>query len=164
MHLARMPTRRRLTGSRIYIFSCRADDGLIELNQVAARVGEYSEHDGSSGRRRLGEHHTFRTQARELTGKVTHLERGQGNPLLEHRLLKALPGGVGIRLERQLQVARRFRRRDRDPSILTDRKILALHKTENVRIESDGLLLIIHHDARQLDAHASLREWFSGVS
>ncbi len=48
-----------------------------------------------------------------------------------------------------------FRRHDRDPSVFAaDRNVVLLHEAEHLRIEPQGLFLILDHDARQLDSHS----------
>src|SRR6185436_18962850 len=102
------------------------------------------------------ERHTMTRQTPELLGEVRDLERGERNTLREHRALKRFARRVGIRLERQLDIVGAVRRRDGDPAKLADRDVVLLSKAKDVRVEPQSLLLVVDHDARQLDAHRYL--------
>jgi hypothetical protein len=95
---------------------------------------------------------------------VLHLERGRRYPLFEQALLKCLSDGIGVGLERQLQIGRPFRRDDGDPPVLPDRKIVLRHETEHACVEREGLVLIVDQNARQLDSHVRESRRHTAVS
>src|SRR4051812_7617900 len=60
---------------------------LVDLDQVPARVREDGHRDGPHPRRLLREDDAGLLEALGLGGDVARHERGEGDPLIEHRLL-----------------------------------------------------------------------------
>src|SRR5262245_12647910 len=127
---------------------------LIELDQVAARVGEHGDRFCSRLHRRLGECDPARGEPLVFGGEVRRFERRRRDALFEQRLLERLAGGVGVRLQRQLEVVGAFRRDDGDPTVgACHREVPLLLEAEHLDVEAQGLVLIVYHDAVQFDPH-----------
>src|SRR5215213_9404749 len=129
---------------------------LIDLNQVAAGVRTDRERNRTLLRRLLREDDAERLQALILAGDIVNLERSGRDALLQQAFLERPANGVGVGFQRQLDILISFRRYDGDPSELAaNRDVVFLHEAEHLRVEPQRLLLILDHDARQLDSHAT---------
>ncbi len=133
----------------------RPADRLLagDLDQVAAGVVEDGRRDRPHVRRLLGEPHPRRPEPFVLLAHVVHGERREGNPVLHQRPLERTGGGMAVRLEHQLGAVDILRRHDGQPPVLSHRDLDLLHEAEDLRVETQRLVLIVHQDAREIDPH-----------
>ena len=77
---------------------------MIQLDQVPAGIGAHGDAHRPRLHRLLREHHAQSLQPGEFSRQIVDFERGERNALLEDRVLERLAGGVGVRLERELEI------------------------------------------------------------
>src|SRR5688572_21797201 len=116
----------------------RCSTGLIELDQIPARVREHRDRGWSGARRRLRERHTESRKPRVFCLNIVALERGRRDALLEQGFLKGLARWIGVRLQRELEIIEAGGR-DRKPSVLADRDLVLLLEAEHFGVEAQGL-------------------------
>src|SRR4029453_6414996 len=130
-----------------------SDRRLVQLNEIPTGVRADGDGDRTLTIRYLGEHDAELAEATVFVFEVVDLERRCRNALLEQRLLERPAGGIGIRLQRQFEVSWPVRGDDGNPAVLANRNVVLLHEAEHLRVERQRLVLIVDHDARQLDSH-----------
>ena len=82
------------------------------------------------------------------------------NALREHRGLKRFARRVGVRLERELEIVWSVGCHQCDPPVFADGDVVFHLKTEHLGVELQCLVLIVDHDAGELDAHEYLdKQW-----
>src|SRR5580658_4097280 len=117
---------------------------LRELNEVAASVVQHcNARRGHVGGRHC-EHGATGLDPFVVALDVVGEEHGRGLVLLKHRLLIRFGCGVAVQRQLQLGTVRLLGRADGQPAICTLTEIDLLGKAEYLRIEAQGLVLIVH--------------------
>src|SRR5215467_1848747 len=126
---------------------------LRELNEVAAGILQhrYSRAGDIGGRH--GELSPARFDPFVIALNVVGEEHGRGLVLLKDRLLIRLGGGVVVQRQLQFRAVRLLGRSHRQPAIRAVTKIVFLGKTEDLRIEAQGLALVVHVQTGHFDFH-----------
>src|SRR6266478_3919001 len=126
---------------------------LCELNEVAAGV---LQHRNNRGSHVCGRHRELGAASLDplvIALDVVSEEHCCGLALLKHRLLIRFGRGVVIQRQLQLGAFRLLGRGNRQPTIWALTEIGLLGKPEYLRIEAQGLVLIIHVYAGYFDFH-----------
>src|SRR6266403_1417512 len=126
---------------------------LGELNEVAAGVLQHGDLGGRHVGGRHGELGAASLDPLVIALDVVSEEHCGGLPLLKHRLLIRFGRGVVIQRQLQLGAFRLLGRGNRQPAIWALTEIGLLGKAEYLRIEAQGLVLIIHVHAGYFDFH-----------
>src|SRR5436309_8072892 len=126
---------------------------LGELNQVAAGVLQHR--NGRAGHvggrhRKLG---AARLDPLVVAFDVVGKEHGRGLALLKHRLLIRFGRGVVVQRQLQLSAVRLLGRGHGQPAIWALTEIGLLGKAQYLRIEAQGLVLVVHVYAGHFDFH-----------
>src|SRR6202162_299522 len=87
---------------------------------------------------------------------VVREEHGCGLALLKERLLVGLGRRVVVARQLQLGAIRLFSRRHGEPAILALRKVRLLYEAGHLRVEAQGLVLVVHVYGCQPDLHVVL--------
>src|SRR6185312_7138714 len=96
------------------------------LNQIPAGVRKNRERDGPGYRRLHREDDALVLEALHLTVNRGAFESGRGNTVLHERGLIGACGGVSVRFEHQLEIARTLGGDDGDPTGAAGWKVLLL--------------------------------------
>src|SRR5688572_14991185 len=108
---------------------------LVNLDQVAAGVGEDREfHLAREGRFHRELHAGFLESCR-LGFNIVYLERRDRDALLEERLLIRFGSGIGVGLEHEFDIIATFGRDECEPTKLAHRDVLALLESEHAGVE-----------------------------
>src|SRR5918992_2410678 len=124
-----------------------------DLDQVAARVVEDGCRHGARFDRLLREPDTPPTKSLELVPNVVDGKRGEGDAVLDERLLERLRGGVRVWLEKQFGSLWLLWGYDRQPASFAKRYLCLLRKSEHVGVEPQCPVLVVDQDARDVDSH-----------
>src|SRR5437867_5790966 len=134
---------------------------LGELNEVAASVFQHRNGRGGYVGGRHRELGAAGLDPLVVALDVVGEEHGRGLALLKHRLLIRLGRGVVVQRQLELSAVRLLGRRHGQPTKLAPAEIGLLGKTQYVRIKAQGLVLVVHVYAGQLDSHFVSPLWRS---
>src|SRR5580700_6985830 len=126
---------------------------LGELNQIAAGVVQHRNGRAGHVGRRHGELGAASLDPLVVALDVVGNKIGRRLALLKYRLLVRLGRGIVVQRQLQLNAVRVLGRSHGQPAIWAITEIGLLGKTQNLRIEAQGLLLIVYVDAGQFDFH-----------
>src|SRR5437879_3098346 len=126
---------------------------LGELNEVAASVFQHRNGRGGYVGGRHRELGAAGLDPLVVALDVVGEEHGRGLALLKHRLLVRLGCGVVVQRQLQLSAVRLLGRGHGQPAIWALTEIGLLGKAQYLRIEAQGLVLIVHVYAGHFDFH-----------
>ena len=77
----------------------------------------------------------------------------RGNPILHQSPPERRHRRVTVRLEQELGPTRIIRRDDRQPTRIAERDLHLLHEAEDLRIEPERTVMVVHEHARHVHSH-----------
>src|ERR1700737_3514414 len=126
---------------------------LGELNEVAAGVLQHSNGRAGHVGGRHGELGAAALDPLVVALDVVGIEHGRGLALLKDRLLIRFGRGVVVQRQLHLSAVRLLGRGHGQPAIWALPDIGLLDKAQYLRIEAQGLVLVVHVYAGQFDFH-----------